>query len=273
MPLLNMGVVQNHSVWLELGGRGLDTALTYGVKDQADVGRAVRESGIDRSEVFVTTKVPCCPSEAFCKTYDPGVLRQCHQGLPPRNYTRDVEHTLATIGLSYVDLLLLHWPCDSMDESVRAYKELEPLVGVTARTIGVSNFNASYLAEFLPRVSVTPAVNQAGFSVGASHSARAPVSLWGDDEQTIAACEAAGITYSAYSPLGGVTDYDVLHDPTVTAVAAAHNQSAAQVALRYLSQRGIPLITATDSTAHAADDLASLQLTLSGAEMAALVAA
>jgi len=65
----------------------------------------------------------------------------------------------------------------------------------------------------------------------------------------------------------------VLHDPTVTAVAAAHNQSAAQVALRYLSQRGIPLITATDSTAHAADDLASLQLTLSGAEMAALVAA
>ena len=94
-----------------------------------------------------------------------------------------------------------------------------------------------------------------------------------DDEPTVAACKAAGITYSAYSPLGGVTRYDVLHDPVATAIGAAHNRSSAQVALRYLTQRGIPLITASDKEAHVASDLASFELTLSDGEMAGLIAA
>ena len=271
MPLLNMGVVRNHSVWLSLGGRGLDTALTYGQRDQEDVGRAVRESGLDRSELFVTTKVPCCPSAIFCTKYDPGVLPQCRA---EHNVTKDVEDTLSALGLAYADLLLLHWPCDSIDESVRAYKALEPLVAAgKARAIGVSNFNASALSQLLPQVSIKPAINQCGFSVGVQHSSRAPPSLWGDDEPTVAACKAAGITYSAYSPLGGVTKYDVLHDPVATAIGAAHNRSSAQVALRYLTQRGIPLITASDKEAHVASDLASFGLTLSDGEMAALIAA
>jgi len=274
MPLLNMGVVANHSTWLALGGRGLDTALTYGDSDQRDVGRAVRESGLDRKDVFVTTKVPCCPSALFCAHYNsPEVFRQCRPGLPDRNYTRDVEQSLSALGLDYVDLLLLHWPCDSIEESVRAYKSLEPLVGRTVRALGVSNFNASALSMLLPRVSVTPAVNQAGFSVGVRHSSRAPPSLWGDDEATVAACKEAGITYSAYSPLGGVTRYDVLHDPVATTIATAHNRSSAQIALRYLTQRGIPLITSSDSVGHVTDDLASFEVTLSAGEMAALIAA
>ena len=142
-----------------------------------------------------------------------------------------------------------------------------------ARAIGVSNFNASALSQLLPQVSIKPAINQCGFSVGVQHSSRAPPSLWGDDEPTVAACKAAGITYSAYSPLGGVTKYDVLHDPVATAIGAAHNRSSAQVALRYLTQRGIPLITASDKEAHVASDLASFELTLSDGEMTALIAA
>ena len=92
-------------------------------------------------------------------------------------------------------------------------------------------------------------------------------------DTVVSFCKAAGITYSAYSPLGGVTKYDVLHDPVATAIGAAHNRSSAQVALRYLTQRGIPLITASDKEAHVASDLASFELTLSDGEMAALIAA
>ena len=112
-----------------------------------------------------------------------------------------------------------------------------------------------------------------GFSVGVRHSTRSAPSLWGSDEQTVAACKAAGVTYSAYSPLGGVTRYDVFGDPTAKAVGAAHNRSAAQVALRYLTQRGIPLITSSDSAVHVADDLSVFGFSLSDAEMAALIAA
>ena len=122
--------------------------------------------------------------------------------------------------------------------------------------------------EQLELLLVEGAEDMVGFSRG-----RAPPSLWGDDEPTVAACTAAGITYSAYSPLGGVTKYDVLHDPVATAIGAAHNRSSAQVALRYLTQRGIPLITASDKEAHVASDLASFELTLSDGEMAALIAA
>ena len=68
-------------------------------------------------------------------------------------------------------------------------------------------------------------------------------------------------------------DPGVLHDPVATAIGAAHNRSSAQVALRYLTQRGIPLITASDKEAHVASDLASFELTLSDGEMTALIAA
>ena len=184
----------------------------------------------------------------------------------------NVEDTLSALGLAYADLLLLHWPWIASTRAC-AYKALSRWWPPARRAIGVSNFNASALSQLLPQVSIKPAINQCGFSVGVQHSSRAPPSLWGDDEPTVAACKAAGITYSAYSPLGGVTKYDVLHDPVATAIGAAHNRSSAQVALRYLTQRGIPLITASDKEAHVASDLASFELTLSVGEMAALIAA
>ena len=65
MPLLNFGWQKDHSASIKIGVRGLDTALTYGDDQQGEVGRAVRESGIPRSEFFVTTKVPCCPGTEF----------------------------------------------------------------------------------------------------------------------------------------------------------------------------------------------------------------
>ena len=112
----------------------------------------------------------------------------------------DLAHNYDVLGLDYVDLMLLHWPCDDIEDSVKAYEAIvtHALHNGKARAIGISNFNASQLAEFLPRVSVKPAINQCGYSIAGHSDDR-----WGRDDATKAACEAHNITYSAYSPLGG----------------------------------------------------------------------
>jgi len=165
--------------------------------------------------------------------------------------------------------MLLHWPCDDPDDSVATYKALEPLVASgKARAIGISNFNGSALEALLPRISVKPAVNQAGYSI-AGHSE----DLWGRDDATRLASAKYNITFSAYSPLGGFAmggTGHVLNDPTVNAIAAAHNSTAAAVALRWVTQQGVVAVTSSDNPDHIAGDLASFELELSDAEMARL---
>jgi len=258
MPTLNFGFEWNHRAALKLGVRGLDTALTYTDRQQAEVGAAVRGSGIPREEIFVTSKIPCCPSE-FTKSL-------CL--LAKRNATENALHDLKVLGLSYVDLLLVHWPCSSFDETVKAYRALEPLVkSGKARAIGISNFNSSAVEALLPRVKVKPAVNQCGYSIGGHSEA---TQLWGRDDATRQTCRKHAVHYSAYSPLGGVTMHGtghVLSDPTVKAVAKAHNRSAAQVALRWVLQRDVVAVTSSDKLSHISSDLAALEFALTDEEM------
>ncbi|KAL1508080.1 hypothetical protein AB1Y20_007674 [Prymnesium parvum] len=103
MPLLNFGVQQNHSLAIALGARGLDTANIYGDAQQRDVGAAVRTSALPRSELFVTTKIECCPGAQFLGSAAP----VCRAAGDPR---AAIAHDFAVLGLAYVDLLLLHWP-------------------------------------------------------------------------------------------------------------------------------------------------------------------
>lgn len=120
------------------------------------------------------------------------------------------------------------------------------------------------------KISGRVSCESSGFSI-AGHSD----SLWGRDDATKAWCDAHNITYSAYSPLGGYTKKGtghVLSDPTVKAVAAAHNTSAAAVALRFVTQQGIIAVTSSDKASHIEGDLASFALTLSTEEMAKLAA-
>ena len=97
MPLLNFGDQKDHATAIAAGVRGLDTALTYGDKQQREVGKAMRESGVARSELFVTTKIPCCPTH---------FAPLCHV-LPGQstNATENVLHDLRMLGLDYVDLV------------------------------------------------------------------------------------------------------------------------------------------------------------------------
>jgi 2,5-diketo-D-gluconate reductase A len=265
MPYINLGGVHSHpsnySAWLALGGRGLDTALMYGDDVQVAVGDAARGSGAARSELFVTTKVPCCPSgfSGWCAWYD--------------SHFADVDaYERATIDLrlldvSRVDLMLLHWPCERFEDTLATYRRLERFaLDGKARAIGVSNFNASALERlYAAGLRVPPAVNQCGFSIGGHNDTR-----YGRDLATLAECRARGVTYSAYSPLGGLSGVDVLGNPTVKAIGVAHGKSPAQVALRWVTQQGVVAVTASTNPSHLAGDLDIFDFNLTHDEMTRL---
>jgi len=267
MPYINLGGVHSHpsnySAWLELGAHGLDTALMYGDDVQLHVGDAIKASGLAREKLFVTSKVPCCPAAltGWCSWY-----ASEYKDLDA--YTRaSIDARL--MGVEYVDLMLLHWPCETMNETLTAYRALEEFaLAGKAKAIGISNFNASAIdALYAAGLRVPPVVNQCGFSIGNHNS-----SGLGRDFATLAKCREKHITYSAYSPLGGLSGVDVLSNPTVIAVGRAHNKSSAQTAFRWVTQQGVVAVTASTSAKHLASDLDIFDFTLSEGEMHELTA-
>ncbi|WP_419992893.1 aldo/keto reductase [Streptomyces boninensis] len=189
---------------LDAGYRHLDTATVYG--NEQDVGAAVRDSGLDREDVWITTK-----------------LWNADHARP----LAALETSLAKLGVDSVDLWLMHWPVrhrlDSWKAMVRAREE-----GL-ARSIGVSNFLTPHLTELAANSDVVPAVNQIELS---------PF-LYTTREDTIRACRDAGIAIEAYSPL---TKGARLQHPALAEVAAHHGVTPAQVLLRWSLQRDfIPL--------------------------------
>ena len=264
MPFVNLGGVHSHpsnySSWLGLGGEGLDSALMYGDDVQVRVGNAMRSFG-PRDKYFVTSKVPYCPAPLtkWCSWYS-GEYKDIDA------FTRgEIDNRL--LGVDYVDLMLLHWPCERFEDTLKAYRALEAFAQAgKARAIGISNFNSSAIDRlFAAGLKVPPAVNQCGFSIG-NHNSTA----LGRDLDTLATCRQKGITYSAYSPLGGLSGVDVLSNPTVLAVGRAHNKSSAQVALRWVTQQGVVAVTASTKASHLKSDLAIFDFELTKAEMAAL---
>jgi len=189
MPLLACGITKDHSVWLAAGGRHIDTGFLYGDAEQTEVGRAIKASGLPRRRVFVTTKVMCCPTdrcESFCNEPPNAV------GASLVNQTTQLEHSLKILGLDYVDLALLHFPCRSWEGTLRAYAALEAAKarGLT-RAIGISNFNASALERLLA-TGAKPAVLQNAYSVaghpaahdGAPNFCREGSNLYGSNDET-----------------------------------------------------------------------------------------
>ena len=157
--------------------------------------------------------------------------------------------------------MLVHWPCSTMEETIKTYRALEAFHAAgKARAIGVSNFNVSQLRQLLAAATVPPAVNQCEFSIG-NH-----------DDDALDFCKAHNITYEAYSPLGGLSHVDVLGDADVQAIARRHNKSAAQVALRWVVQQGVPFVTAAMNPTFMVEDLDLFDFELGGDEMDTLAA-
>ena len=269
MPLINLGGYNhsrpsNRTLWLELGGRGFDTCSYISFDEQKAVGDAVAASSIPRDDLFITTKVPCCPNS----------LWGCEPAFPwaRMNATAAVHKaanvSMGLLGMDYVDLLLLGTPCDTFENTVAAYRALEELgASGKARAIGISNFDKPLINALMKEVTVTPAVNQCEFSIGFNYTAAA---VLGGDPATLKQCQDLGIIYSAYSVFGAPPHFKVLHDPDVMAVAAAHNTSAAEVALRWEVQQDIAAIIASNKESHDRSDLDVFSFSLSPDEMARL---
>ena len=186
---------------LRFGYRHVDTARIYG--NEADVGAAVRESGIARGEVFVTTK-----------------LWNDDQGYD--SALRAFDASLKRLGLDDVDLYLIHWPVAGKRlESWRALERLHE--EKRARAIGVSNFLEPHLLELLGKARHVPAVNQIELTPFLQR------------RETRALCRKHGIVVEAYSPL---TRGRRLNDPVVVGVAQRVGRTAAQVLLRWGLQHG-----------------------------------
>ncbi len=214
MPLLGLGVFRAQSgeearnavrTAIEYGYRHIDTARIY--CNEKSVGRGIRDSGVDRKDIFVTTKL-------WRDDY-----------VNPR---RGIEQSLQRLGLDYIDLYLLHWPFNGF---AKAYLELEKLQREgLCRAIGVSNFRIHHFKELQEAgASVVPQVNQTE-----CHPENAETELLGW-------CREHKVAFEAYSPLGG-QGHLLIHDPRVLAVATHCKATPSQVLLRWNLQRGVIVI-------------------------------
>ena len=213
IPQLGFGVFQIEpgdtaeavSKALEIGYRHIDTAEMYG--NEKEVGEGIRNAGLDRGEVFITSKL----NNSF---HEPEDARQAF------------ETTLSDLGFDYVDLFLIHWPLPTLYDGdfVSTWKVMEEFHNDgRARSIGVSNFQPDHLDRLASETDTVPAVNQIEVHPYFTNEA---VREYGQDH---------GIVTEAWSPIaqGGV-----LEDSTITQIAEKVSKTPAQVVLRWHIQRG-----------------------------------
>ncbi len=211
LPIIALGVWQSHDDTkqavieaINAGYRHIDTASVY--KNEEDVGAAIKESGINREDLFITTKL-------WNDDIRSGHVREA------------LEDSLKKLGTDYVDLYLLHWPADGY---VEAYLECEKLLKEgKIKALGVSNFKKHHLEHLLKHVNVIPAVNQMEFNPQMQ------------DNALLSYCKENKIVMEAWSPLGSG---QCLQNEAISKLAHKYNKSNAQIILRWLLQRGIVIL-------------------------------
>jgi diketogulonate reductase-like aldo/keto reductase len=220
---------------LDLGYRHIDTAQIYG--NEAEVGRAIRDSRLPRGEIFLTTKIA------------PGNLRK-------EDVRRSHEESLKRLGLDQVDLLLIHWPNASipLGETLEALTALRE-AGKT-RSIGVSNFTVSLLRETIDHYGAEIVCNQVEYHP------------FLPQRRLIETMQRYGLMLTAYAP---VARGRVFHDKTLTAIGMKYGKSGGQVALRWLlDQDKVAAIPKAGKREHAAANLQIFDFHLSSEDRAAI---
>ena len=255
MPALGLGVFQSPpeetatavETALNIGYRHIDTAAAYG--NERQVGEGIRRSGLDRAEVFIETKV-------WVSDYG-------HDQTP-----HAFDKAIRKLGVDQLDLLILHQPApDRFDRTVAAYEALETLLADgRVRAIGVSNFMRHHLDDLLGQTDLVPAVNQIELHPYFSQ----PDVQKADAEY--------GILTQAWSPIGGITFYpgwgedrrNVLEDPTISAIAAAHRKTPAQVVLRWQLQHGRSAIPKSTNPGRIAENFDVFDFDLTAKQMSGI---
>ena len=222
---------------LEVGYRHIDTAEMYG--NEKEVGQAVRDSGIDRSDIFVTSKL----NNGF---HAPDAVTSAFDG------------TIDALGIDYVDLFLIHWPLPTIGDFVETWKAMEGLyAGGRVKAIGVSNFQTHHLQRLFDEADIVPAVNQIEIH---------PY-LTQDELREFDA--AHGIATEAWSP---IAQGKVLDDAAITAIAERVGRTPAQVVLRWHIQRGEIVFPKSVTRSRVEENFALFDFELSADDVAAITA-
>ena len=239
MPIVGLGTYslsdeecyQSVLALLENGGRLIDTAYMY--HNEAAVGRAVRDSGIPREEIFVTTKI-------YPTQFD-----------DPR---QAIEEALVKLDIEYIDLMLLHHPGTG---DVEAYKVMEQYVADgKIKSIGLSNWYIEELEEFLPQISITPAVVQN------------EIHPYYQETDVIPYIQKLGIVVESWYPLGGRGHTkELLTNEVISSIADAHGVSSAQVILRWDIQNGVIVMPGSSNPEHIKENLDIFGFELTDDEM------
>jgi diketogulonate reductase-like aldo/keto reductase len=196
---------------LDVGYRHIDTAQGYG--NEESVGKAIKDSGIPREDIFVTSKL-----ESHIKDFE--------------GAKKAFEETLKRLDMDYIDLFIIHapWPWNEMGKdcskgNVEAYRALEEIYKADkARAIGVSNFEVEHLQNILDNNEIVPHVDQIGYFIGI------------DQSKIIDFCHKKNIFIEAYSPLGiGF----LLENTTIQDIAKKYEKTPAQICIRYLLEKGV----------------------------------
>lgn len=223
---------------VEAGFRHIDTAYRYG--NQWGVGQGVRDSGIEREDLFLTTKLD-------------GEFQGADRAVA------GLDECLRQLGTDYVDLLLIHWPLPERDEYLSTWRTFEQLVERgKARSIGVSNFKPAHLDRLLAEATILPVVNQIQLSPRITRS------------DQVAYHRARGIVTAAWSPLGsgsGLRD-----DPTLAAIATKYGKTPAQIILRWDVELGIVPVPRSTNPARMVQNLDVFDFELTSDEIAAISA-
>lgn len=256
MPLVGLGTWQYNESYAEqavtdalaIGFRHVDTALGY--NNQVGVGTALKKSKLQRQEIFVTSKIP--------------------GGLNATATEAALELSLQQLKLSYVDLMLIHFPATWAGAGGAAMRRAEWLAleewakKGKARAIGVSHYCKSHIEDILSVATVPIALNQVMYHVGMGMSPNL-----GSDFKDY--CQGIGIVYMSFStlcgPCAGKEKTELIDGPLVTEIGKAHNVSGAQVSLRWAVQQGIPVVPKSGNPTHLKEDFDLFSFSLSQSEM------
>lgn len=219
---------------LEAGYRHIDTAAAY--MNEQDVGRAVRDSGIPRDEIWVTSKL-------------------WPQDYAAANAPAGIDLTLRNLGLDYVDLMLLHQPYGPVDEAWAALEEAKAAGKI--RSIGVSNMNVNIWNRWVPGFETLPAVNQV------------ECNPFFQQRELREVLDPLGVVLECWYPLGH-GNADLLGHPTVVSLAEKYGKDAGQIVLRFETQDGLVTLPKSSNSVRIASNLDIFDFELTDAEMDAM---
>jgi diketogulonate reductase-like aldo/keto reductase len=234
MPLLGLGVYDMYKAEaekavedaFEIGYRLIDTASMY--ENEVEIGNAIKRSGLDRKEIFLTTKL---------NNTDHGYDQALNA----------FDDSLKKLGQDYVDLYLIHWPIK--EGRAASWKGLEKLYAEKrVRAIGVANYNIALLEELKTTASIVPAVNQIEFSP------------WLYQEDLLAYCKQAGIQVQSYSP---ITRGLKFADERLVILCKKYGKTAAQIVLNWHLQHGISTIPKSSKKERLVENFEASSFTLS----------